>query len=563
MTTDKQNHAHQPSVSTLQHHPMFPHPHLGDTQMRPGPIDIGDGLLLRWSTKDDETNIADFTADVFMWDAFRPPPTEDEMPQRSEFVPALVHRTFRDDCRVTTVYDFALVENTRAADGENPIVATISLQQNIGYFGKVKLMYGVPEIVATHPDYRNKGLVRRLFHDLIHPASDLRGDLIQIIAGIPHFYRQFGYEYALGFDSHSPQKISDLSSIPPLAEHETVEKGGQGEPFLLRIPSVDDIPYLVKMSTPEKMSRKAGAGLLYDEKYWRFWIRDAAANMTSKHDVTRGHWIIVDTKSGKDCGVLMGRGMDMQTISMFVLDEVHNYRDAVDSVLRQFIETANRPSPWEQKMQQQGQIREETKEQEGQDAVALPRKKTQDITLALDPEHPVMKLFASKSTVMTENNFKMYTRIPSYANFLLKIAPVLEERLASSCLKGITVTWHFDFFRKVIGSAGKGLEVVFESGKIVSARDDWVPLSGLEKVMAARERIAKAKEENRPDIKPLVYGAQFAPLTFTQLVVGDQTMDEMKRMYPECSVNGGGEDAKMMLDIMFPKQTFHFDLFSW
>ncbi|KAF9197480.1 hypothetical protein BGZ49_002052 [Haplosporangium sp. Z 27] len=555
MTTDKQVHSHQPPASTLKSFPMFPHPLSGETHMRPDKIDIGDGLLLRWSTKDDETNIANLMADVFRWDQPRPPTAEDEIPQPSEFVPALVHRAFRDDCRVTTVYDFALIENTQAPKGENPLIAGISLLQHIGYFGKVKFMYGVPEIIATHPDYRSKGLMRRLFFDLVHPASDIRGDVIQVIAGIPHFYRQFGYEYALGFGSCNPQKLNDLSSIPPLAEHETIEKGGQGEPFLLRTPSDDDVPYLVKMSTPEKMLSHAGAGLLYDEKYWRFWVRDAVANMTTKYDVIRDHWIIVDTETGHDCGVLMTRSKPMLSINLFVLDEGYNYRDAVYSVLRQVIKIANGPTAWEKKVQK------EQKEQKEQ-GIKEEAKKQQGMTLALDPEHPIMKLFASKSTVMT-NKSKMYTRIPSYANFLLKIAPVLEERLAQSCLKGITVTWQFDFFRKVVESASKGLEVVFESGKIISASDDWVALSPLEKVMAARARIAKAKEENRPDIKPLVYQAQFAPLTFTKLVVGDLTMDQMMDMYAECSITEGGEDAKKMLDILFPKQSFHFDLHCW
>lgn len=63
---------------------------------------------------------------------------------------------------MTTVYDFALVENTRAPKGQNPIVAGISLQKNLGYFGKVKLTFGVLEIVATHPGKRemNEHLMR-------------------------------------------------------------------------------------------------------------------------------------------------------------------------------------------------------------------------------------------------------------------------------------------------------------------------------------------------------------------------------------------------------------------
>ncbi|KAF8976951.1 hypothetical protein BGZ52_007500, partial [Haplosporangium bisporale] len=62
MTTDKQIHS---SSSTSTGTPLFPHPISGETHMRPDRIDIGDGLLLRWSTKEDEANVADLMADIF------------------------------------------------------------------------------------------------------------------------------------------------------------------------------------------------------------------------------------------------------------------------------------------------------------------------------------------------------------------------------------------------------------------------------------------------------------------------------------------------------------------
>ncbi|GJJ76248.1 hypothetical protein EMPS_08607 [Entomortierella parvispora] len=517
--------------------------------MRPDRIDLGDGLLLRWSTKNDEANVASLMADIFMWET--PTPVEDELPGRNEFVRALVHRCFRDDCRVTTAFDFALVEDTKAPKDQNPIVAGMTLQQLPGYFGKVNLSYGISEIVATHPDYRSKGLIRHLYLNLLHPASDLRGDVVQFVAGIPHFYRQFGYEYAIGVPE--VRKVNDLAMIPPQPEQETIEKGGVGEPFTLRNPTLDDLPYLMKMSTPAKMLNHSELGLLYDEAYWQFWLHDALVNATYPTDINRDHWIIVDGKTGKDCGAVtaFGHGKPRMTLGMFVLEEGYNYRDAMYPVLRQMIANGNGPTVWE--------LKQTTNESA---LGSSDKKRIKALCIALDPEHPINKLLES-STTLIANNFKMYTRIRSYAKFILKVASVLEDRLAKSCLADITVIWHFDFFRRIEGSTGKGLEIVFESGKIVSASDNWVPLSPHEKMMAARERIAKAKEEQRPDIKPLVYEAQFAPLTFTRLLVGDLTMDQMMSMYVECSVKEGGDHAKMMLDILFPKQQFHFDIYPW
>jgi predicted N-acetyltransferase YhbS len=62
----------------------------------------------------------------------------------------------------------------------------------------VEIPLGQPEYVATAAAYRKRRLVRRQL-DVVHGWSEDRGDLAQLIVGIPYFYRRFGYEQALGF----------------------------------------------------------------------------------------------------------------------------------------------------------------------------------------------------------------------------------------------------------------------------------------------------------------------------------------------------------------------------
>jgi hypothetical protein len=62
--------------------------------------------------------------------------------------------------------------------------------------GEVVLPTGQPEFIATDPAFRGRGLVRQVL-DLLHHWSADRGDLVQVIGGIPFFYRQFGYSYGL------------------------------------------------------------------------------------------------------------------------------------------------------------------------------------------------------------------------------------------------------------------------------------------------------------------------------------------------------------------------------
>lgn len=94
-------------------------------------------------------------------------------------------------------YDFALVEDTTVLQaptkpGQSPrpiIVAATCLMLISGFFGPVDMEWGMPGAVGTLPAYRNRGLVRRLFMDLIHPAAETRGDLMLFIPGIPYFYK--------------------------------------------------------------------------------------------------------------------------------------------------------------------------------------------------------------------------------------------------------------------------------------------------------------------------------------------------------------------------------------
>jgi predicted acetyltransferase len=63
-------------------------------------------------------------------------------------------------------------------------------------YGGIPFGVGRPEIVASDPGYRERGLVRAVF-ELLHARSAALGHMAQGITGIPYYYRQFGYEYAL------------------------------------------------------------------------------------------------------------------------------------------------------------------------------------------------------------------------------------------------------------------------------------------------------------------------------------------------------------------------------
>ena len=81
------------------------------------------------------------------------------------------------------------------AHGER-IVSTATLLKETVRIGGVEIPTGQVELVATASDHEGRGLVRALI-DEAHRRSAARGDLLQVMIGIPYFYRQFGYSYAI------------------------------------------------------------------------------------------------------------------------------------------------------------------------------------------------------------------------------------------------------------------------------------------------------------------------------------------------------------------------------
>jgi hypothetical protein len=94
--------------------------------------------------------------------------------------------TFRVERDVTVVEDTA----------SGRIVSALFLVPQVWSYAGVPVSVGQPELIATHPEYRRRGLVRAQF-EVIHQQSRADGQLWQFISGIPWYYRQFGYSYAV------------------------------------------------------------------------------------------------------------------------------------------------------------------------------------------------------------------------------------------------------------------------------------------------------------------------------------------------------------------------------
>ena len=187
--------------------------------------DLGNGLVRRWSTVADQEKIAQCLGTVF-----RPSPD------------APLNVRVMDESRImmSGAYpfmgpgDFALVED--ASHPDCPVVACTCYWRHTWTYGGIPFGVGRPEMVATLPAYRNRGLVRALF-EMFHARSTARGDLVQAITGIPHFYRQFGYEYVLDLGG---DRFVEASAIPE-------RKDDAPEPYQWRVATADDVPHLTAL----------------------------------------------------------------------------------------------------------------------------------------------------------------------------------------------------------------------------------------------------------------------------------------------------------------------------
>ncbi|MEV0560497.1 GNAT family N-acetyltransferase [Dactylosporangium sp. NPDC050588] len=95
-------------------------------------------------------------------------------------------------------------------DGDR-VVSTATLLDETVVLGGVAIPAGQVELVATDREYEGRGLVRALM-GWAHERSAARGHLLQVMIGIPYFYRQFGYQYSIPIPHSRP--VHTVPSTP-------------------------------------------------------------------------------------------------------------------------------------------------------------------------------------------------------------------------------------------------------------------------------------------------------------------------------------------------------------
>ena len=381
--------------------------------------ELGDGLLLRWSTAADQERLSTFYGLVFRRREQDPPGTR---------IAAWLRDMFSGRHPLIGQDGFALVENT--ATGEM-VAATCLLSEAWEYDG-IRIPVGRPEIVGSLPDYRRRGLVREVFR-LIHARSQAQGDLAQVITGIAWYYRQFGYEYAVELENGVRVALAEVPAA----------KEGESEPFRLRTATEPDLDAVARYYDEERASALVSTPI--DARYWRWGALEADPLGDTFTNVQ-----VIEDASGATVGYTQVglRGFEGRFDIYGLWLRPGLWFDALPALLRAY-------------------------QRLGEAALLLgDRQPLHTFAFALPAGHPaIAALRALVNTQPFNNPYAWYVRVADLPALLRTLAPALERRLAASPFAGYTGELALDFYRG-------GLRMAWREGRLAEVGDWQKPIWG-------------------------------------------------------------------------------------
>jgi predicted acetyltransferase len=333
-----------------------------------------------------------------------------ETPEDIEENLEIMRKVFGSDTGVDLFVKKLIYKNPRMAlknhfviKHRGKMVATLNLIPMEWKIGGVSLKVAEMGCVATLESYRCQGLMRRLINEY-HKAIADQGYDLSAIEGIPYFYRQFGYEYALPLDEET--KIS-LEKLPRCtSEH------------LIRPFTDKDIPKAMNLlsQTQEKFYARS----IRDEQAWRM---QQETGMASEY----GFEAYAVEK-------------DDEMIAYF---RISYKAQSKELVLREISDTDYSTSK-----DVLGFLRD------------IGMKNGHETLLARTSYYdPLTRILVTLGAEQRIPPYAWQIRVTDYVNLLQKMKPILEARIESSEYRGLNEIVNFNLWRYVI-------QIAFENGKI-------------------------------------------------------------------------------------------------
>ena len=284
------------------------------------------------------------------------------------------------------------------------IVSSLCLIPWTWRYGPVELSSGELAIVATAEAYRRRGLVRAQV-EAFKRRLDQRACLLSQIQGIPYFYRQFGYEYALPLEGGVRLELRRIPASPE-------------PPFTFRRATVEDIPVL--QSLYDQAAQDLTIHARRTKATWEFLETYAEGTMTE-----RERWICT-TAGGEIAGYV--------SVPRYHFGE----ELAVDETSQLSFGAALAALQHLKKL-------------------AVEREKP-GIRLNL-PAHATLSRLGRSLDGHDMGTYAWQIHVPNVANLLRALAPILELRIADSPFAGLTQEIELDLY-------GQRLVLSFQTGEL-------------------------------------------------------------------------------------------------
>ena len=355
----------------------------------------------------------------------------------------------------TTLDDYWLIEDTSTGE----VVSTTCLLPWTCRFAGLELRVAQLEMVLTHPDYRGRGLVRLQMENFEQAVKE-RGYDLSIIWGIPYYYRQFGYAYAIDGDARESLPAWKIPAV-------TI---GSPHTLNLRHAEITDMSRLVKLY--EETTSSLDFHVRRTPAHWHYLLEAA------RHPVQ----IVENAQTGEPLGyVTLQRNPD----SITILECGLNRADVALSLLQ-----------------------------------LLKSEGAQQVLIAWPVSAPLVALARSLGSQMIPGG-QWLLHFPEVAQFLSKIGPALESRLAASAWRGLSRALTINLFRRAY-------RLRFEGGHLAGVDS----LGFVDSSMGA-------------DGGDLLIPSD----AFVRLVSGFRSLDQLFDAWPDILVK---PEVRPMVEVLFP-----------
>jgi hypothetical protein len=371
--------------------------------------DLGDGLVIRHAQMADREPLADLNA---VADGPVGHPNEDLRQRTLEMVSS--------DNPVVGLHYLMLVEDLKTGR----LVSSLCLLPHTWSFDGVEFEVGRIESVNTAHEYRNRGLIRKQLN-VVHNWSRARGDHVNVIFGMPYFYRQFGYEMALELGGSRKMAIDALEKIDDTGSYIVRNAGEQDLEFITRTYEASRSRYLIANR--------------YGIEQWRDRLFTQRGSRKSA---------IVETPAGEPVGFLVYDGkVQDHSLSVYMFEADSRVSS---SELSRYVLNYLEHEGW--------------RHVSAQEPNSPSSRRT--VEWILGTNHLIYgsmgdMLHAGRSQSVS------YVRVADLPGFILHIASPLNRRIAESVAAGYSGDINLSFYTG-------GLTMRFEEGKLVSAAP-WGP----------------------------------------------------------------------------------------